>query len=91
MMVEQMLFDLGPVFRGKTLEAEDVPRLTRQLDRVRGLMADERWRTLSQIARACNGSEASVSARLRDLRREGYTVERERVNGGLFRYRVYKV
>jgi biotin operon repressor len=88
-METQLLFDLGPTFRGATIEAQDVPRLTSQYERVKSLMLDGKWRTLRQIATACNGSEPSVSARLRDLRREGYTVERERVAGGLFAYRVY--
>lgn len=90
-MESQLLFDIGPVFRGKTLEAEDVPRLTSQLERVRKVVSNEKWITLPELTRlAAPGSEAAISARLRDLRREGYTVDRERLSGGLFRYRVYK-
>lgn len=68
----------------------DVERLGRQLIRVRDLTADGRWRTLKEIAQATNSPEASVSARLRDLRAHGYSVDREAVEGerGLFRYRV---
>lgn len=84
------LFDIGPTFKGSTVEAQDVPRLSRQLDRVRDLMSDGKWRTLSCIALLCHGSEPSVSARLRDLRREGFTVSRERITGGLWKYRVHK-
>jgi hypothetical protein len=84
-------------FDGITVEMQDVPRLRRQLDRVRALMADGQWRTLRRIVAECGGgammSEAGVSARLRDFRKTkfgGYTVERRRVPNkrGLFEYRV---
>jgi hypothetical protein len=54
-------------------------------------MADGRWRTLGEIQAACGGSEAAVSARLRDLRKvrhQSHIVERRRVAGGLWEYRV---
>lgn len=79
-------------FGGVTYEAgKDRERLTRLLDRVRELMIDRQWRTLETIASKTGGSEASVSARLRDLRKPdhgGYQVDRRRVAGGLFEYRV---
>ena len=76
-------------FGGETYsEPRDGQRLKAQLGRVRRLMADSRWRTLSEIAEATGDPEASVSARLRDLRKLGYTVEREYVARGLWRYRV---
>lgn len=79
-------------FDGKTYSpARDGKRLKTRLDRVRELMGDGRWRTLYDIRRAIGGSEAGISARLRDLRKErfgGYTVEKERVSGGLWKYRL---
>jgi DNA-binding Lrp family transcriptional regulator len=69
----------------------DGERLSAQLVRVRALMADHRWRTLAEIADAVAGSEAGVSARLRELRKlkfGGFTVERRRVSLGLYEYRV---
>ncbi len=84
----------GHLFDGPTFDpAEDGPRLNRQLQLVRDLMADGRWRTLGEIAAAVGCPEASVSARLRDLRKEkfgGHQVDRERVPGqnGLWRYRL---
>lgn len=42
---------------------------TKQLTRVRTLMADGRWRTLREISRRVRAPEQSVSARLRDLRK----------------------
>ena len=57
-------------------------------------MADGQWRTLKEIAAATGAPEASVSARLRDLRNErfgGYAVEREYIGDGLWRYRVHNL
>jgi len=81
-----------PVPLGETFDAEvDGARLGAQMRAVRDLMADGRWRTLRQISRAVQHPEASVSARLRDLRRAGWTVDRrsrgERTRG-LWEYRA---
>ncbi len=77
---------------GQTFDAaRDGARLSAQLDAVKALMADSSWRTLAQIADAVKAPEASVSARLRDLRKPkhgAFLVEREHVSRGLFRYRV---
>lgn len=79
-------------FDGTTYQpARDSRRLSKQWERVRDLMLDGRWRTLRQIADATNCPEASVSARLRDLRKPrfgGYTVERKAQPNGLHLYRV---
>lgn len=79
-------------FDGETFDADrDAVRLTRQLDRVRALMFDGEWRTLKEIAEYADGSEAAVSARLRDLRKPrfgGYTVERKHEGNGVYSYRV---
>lgn len=69
----------------------DYDRLKGQLKRVCDLMRDGQWRILPEIARAAGGSEAACSARLRDLRKKKYgshAVERQRVAGGLWRYRL---
>ena len=85
------LFD----FDGSTYEpTQDRERLNTQLERVKSLMLDGKWRTLGEIQLAAGGSEAAVSARLRDLRKGrfgGYDVERMRIDGGLYAYRVRKV
>lgn len=79
-------------FDGATYEPErDRERLTRELDRVRGLMEDGEWRTLAAIAEATGAPEASVSARLRDLRKQRHgsrIVERRYVSDGLWEYRL---
>ncbi len=81
-------------FDGKTFEPElDGQRLTSQFWTVFALMKDCQWRTLSEIASATSYPESSVSARLRDYRKQKFgqhKVERERVKGacGLYRYRL---
>ena len=94
-MSEPSLFDYVPksrAFDGQTYKASrDYERLHGQLKAVFDLMSDGRWRTLSDIGTAVEGSEASLSARLRDLRKEKYgahQIQRESVGGGLFRYRM---
>jgi len=58
-------------FDGRTYDhARDHARLTSQLVRVREVMRDGQWRTLKRIADDAHAPEASVSARLRDLRKE---------------------
>ena len=74
--------------------ALDHARLNGQLLRVFDLMKDGQWRTLAEIAAAVGSSEAAVSARLRDLRKSKYgarEVFRQRVNAGLWKYRIAKV
>lgn len=80
------------LFDGHTIDpARDNGRLFAQLKRVKELMADGVWRTLDEIARAVGDPPASVSARLRDLRKERWgsmKVDRRRRGKGLFEYRV---
>ena len=84
--------ELQTYFDGNTYEPElDWQRLTSQMGRVFLLMRDAKWRTLQDISQMAQGSEASVSARLRDLRKErfgAHTVNRRRARGGLFEYQV---
>jgi hypothetical protein len=84
-----------PLFDGITYDPElDGMRLGTQLYRVAKLMGDGKWRTLRAIQDAVGGSEASVSARLRDLRKErfgAHTVERRRKHdpsSGCWEYRL---
>ena len=81
-----------PDFDGKTYEPKlDHARLGAQLLAVKMLMADGAWRTAADLEAATGYNWASISARLRDLRKPkfgGHTVERRRVIGGLFEYRL---
>lgn len=88
-------FSVRPQHDGPGLEPADQERLGTLMDRVVSLMLDGEWRTLSEIASRAQGSEASVSARLRDMRKERFqdrygalTVEKRRVSQGLYEYRV---
>jgi len=81
-------------FDGKTYNHElDHGRLKRQLNLVFDLMIDGEWRTLFEIENIISEPQASISARLRDLRKPrfgSYVVERKRRSKGLFEYRVSK-
>jgi hypothetical protein len=80
------------MFSGATYNhARDYGRLGAQMLRVFNVMRDGEWRTLADIATATGDPQASVSARLRDLRKErfgGATVERKYRGRGLFAYRL---
>jgi len=86
-MIQQEL-----IFDGKTIVPErDNARLSGQCMDVFNLMRDGEWRTLEDIASATNHPQASVSARLRDFRKErfgGHVVERRYLSNGLFQYRL---
>ncbi len=71
-------------------------RLSTQLDRVYRVVRDGKWYTLAEIAAKTNSPEASVSAQLRNLRKDkfkqeygnDYDIVREHVSGGLYRYQM---
>ena len=81
-----------PHHDGDTYEpARDKLRLNAQQRRVYEAMRDGRWRSLADVSEDTGDPEASVSARLRDLRKPkfgGFTVERRHVGGGLHQYRL---
>jgi len=57
----------------------DLPRLTRQFDRVLGLLYDRQWHTLHDIAKKCDAPEGSVGSQIRNARVAGYVIEKRRV------------
>jgi hypothetical protein len=77
---------------GATYTPADKARLNCQATDVWAFMRDGRWHTLREISAATNHPEASISARLRDYRKERYgrhTVERIRVHPtGVHVYRL---
>jgi hypothetical protein len=90
-MSEPDLFTV-PAFSGETYDAkQDHGRLAAQLVRVRTLMLDGQFRTLAEITAVTGDPQASVSARLRDLRKEDhglYIVARRRRSKGTFEYAI---
>lgn len=92
MMQNDLFGERKAHFDGATYDPEkDFRRLDSQLGRVYRLMRDGKWRTLREIAMLVNGSEAGVSARLRDLRKPkfgGYTLQSKRRFDSLWIYRL---
>lgn len=88
----------APAFGGETYdEARDGARLRGQLAATFSVMSDGQERTLLELAAAVRkltgkrASEASVSARLRDMRKTkygGHLVEHRNDGGGLWYYRL---
>ena len=89
-MIEQTLID----FDGKTYNPTlDKVRLNKQLTHVFQFMKDGLWHTLFAVSTCTGYPEASISARLRDLRKDrfgAHTVERRRRTdgGGTWEYRL---
>lgn len=86
---------LDPPFDGKTYDpAMDHDRLKKQLGRVFVALSAGEWLTLAELEAQTGDPQASISARLRDLRKQkfgGYAIAR-RPRGaresGLFEYRL---
>jgi hypothetical protein len=69
----------------------DFHRLNKQANRVFQLMMDGCWRTLAEISFATGDAESSISARLRDLRKDqfgGSIVKRKRRTIGQYEYQL---
>lgn len=77
---------------GDTFDARrDTDRLNRQMHNVYTLMADHDWHTLVELSGRADAPEASVSARIRDLRKPkfgGHTIDRRYVHAGVWEYRM---
>jgi hypothetical protein len=78
-------------FEGATYdEVLDKDRLSTQLAAVLNLMLDEEWHKMQSIASAINAPEPSVSAQIRNLRKDkhgGYIINRRRINN-TYEYRL---
>ena len=83
-----------PEFDGVDYESpRDKGRLMTQKKSILDYMINhaEKWVTLRQISKACQAPEASVSAQLRNFRKEkfgSHTVHRKHVKNGLFAYQL---
>jgi len=85
----------GPRFNGPEYDHQkDGIRLSNQIQRIRSLMLDGRWRTLDEIHKRTGDPVASISAQLRHLRKPrfgGYSIDRRLRPGGsrgLYEYRL---
>ena len=77
---------------GLTFNLErDGRRLSMQHNRVLARLRDGEWWTLNRLSHATGDPEASISARIRDLRKPrfgSHVVERRYVSKGLWQYRL---
>ncbi len=85
----------SPHFDGETYSpAYDLTRLTTQIGRVYDALRSGRWMTLSELREETGAPEASISARIRDLRKKrfgGLQVPRRRRGDpkrGVWEYRL---
>ncbi len=76
---------------GETYDEErDGARLDSQRRDVWDIFKDGAWHTLTELEERTGHPQSSISARLRDFRKErfgGHEVERQYVKRGLWRYR----
>ena len=84
-----------PWFEGRTFEPKvDLARLRSQQADVARAMADGGWHSLSELSERTGHPEASVSARLRDLRKPRWgsnIIQRRRhLAGALWEYRLLR-
>jgi len=76
-----------PDIKGSTFSQErDGKRLNAQCLRVFRVFADGKKRALHEIAALSGDPEASISARIRDLRRFGFDMRKEHITNGLWMY-----
>ena len=68
---------------------EDKPRLKSAKARVRHLMLDHKWHTANEICEPSLGGREGLR-RLRELRKDGWIVDKRRLNGGTFEYRMWR-
>lgn len=72
----------------------DIRRLKKQIDRVKWAMRDKKWKTLKEIHFVTLDPESSISAQLRNLRKErfgGWNIEKRRLGDpklGQWEYRL---
>ena len=70
------------------LTSSDKTRLRTNRERVTALMGDGHWHSSNEICQPDIGGREGLR-RLRELRKQGYTVEKRRVkDGGTFEYRT---
>jgi hypothetical protein len=91
--IDKMLNKFKPFyFDGATFNPRlDSTRLSKQVERVYSVLITGEWVTLSELSFYANAPEASVSARIRDLRKKRYgsqVINSRRRSVGLWEYRL---
>ena len=85
-------FDFDAPFDGDDYQDErDRPRLRGQIKRVWNVLQDHTWTTVAEIGSITGDPQPSISAQLRNLRKErfgGHTIERRYVGNGLYEFRL---
>ena len=82
------------LFDGDTYdEPQDRGRLWSQLQNVKALLSNGRWVTLAKISNSTGYPEASISARIRDLRKRKFgahlvEARRKKTGKGTWEYRL---
>lgn len=74
-------------------QLRDGVRLTSQLERIMGCMKLGGWWTLKKLAEETGDPPASISAQIRNARKERYgshVVEKRYIDNGLYEYRLVK-
>jgi hypothetical protein len=83
---------VDPEFDGDDYQPDrDKPRLTGQIKEVFSFISDQKWHTVHRIAAITGHPEPSVSAQLRNLRKErfgGHTIDRKYAGDGLYLFRL---
>lgn len=85
-MADEMVFD-GHDY----VHERDSRRLSTQLEQIRDFMEGKDFLTLQEIADQTGHPHASVSAQLRNLRKEKFgsrTIERKHISNGLYSYKL---
>ena len=82
-----------PDFDGSDYDSKlDRVRLTGQIERIFDCMADGKFRTLGEIEAITKDGQSSISAQLRNLRKERFglhtVLKRRRYEAGLFEYKL---
>ena len=81
-----------PEFDGDDyVSSRDKPRLTQQIHQVRMYMENNNWLSVKQISDDLNFPEPSVSAQIRNLRKEKFgnrIVERRYQGNGLYEFKL---
>ncbi len=75
------------------VHSRDSSRLTGQIQRIYNTIQNGNWFTLGELADLTGAPEASISAQLRNLRKQrfgNHIIEKKHLDNGLYSYRLVK-